>query len=41
MYGSQKLEEAVKLKFLWMLKDVRDVRAIGYLLRKTANREWN
>ena len=22
-------------------KDVRDARAVGYLLRKAANREWN
>ena len=24
----------------WRLQDVRDVRAVGYLLRKAANREW-
>jgi hypothetical protein len=24
----------------WRLQDVRDVRDVGYLLRKAANREW-
>jgi hypothetical protein len=32
---------AVTLKLLWRLKDVKDVRAMGYMLRKAANREWN
>jgi hypothetical protein len=35
---SQTLEqEAVKLKFIWRLQDVKDDRAVGYLLRKAAN----
>jgi hypothetical protein len=25
----------------WKSKDVKDVRVVGYLLRKAANREWN
>jgi hypothetical protein len=33
--------EAVTLKLPWRLKDVKDDRAIGYMLRKAANREWN
>jgi hypothetical protein len=37
MCGSQTLEqEAVTLKLLWRLQDVRDARAVGYL-RKAAN----
>jgi hypothetical protein len=39
---SQTLEqEAVTLKLPWRLKDVKDARAIRYMLRKAANREWN
>jgi hypothetical protein len=39
MYESQTLEqEAVKLKLHWRPQDVRDAKAIGYLLRKTVNR---
>jgi hypothetical protein len=39
---SQTLEqEAVKLKLPWRLQDIRVPRAMGYLLRKAANREWN
>lgn len=34
-------EEAVTLKLPWRLKDVKDARAMGYMLRKAANREWN
>ena len=35
MCGSQTLEqEAVKLKLLWRLQDVRDARAVGDLLEK-------
>jgi hypothetical protein len=42
MCGSQTPEqETVKLKLLWICQDVRDARAMGYLLRKAANREWN
>jgi hypothetical protein len=42
MSGSQTLEhEAVKLKLTWRPQDVKDARAVGYLLRKAANREWN
>ena len=42
MCGYRTLEqEAVKLKLLWTFQDVRDVRAMEYLPRKAANREWN
>ena len=34
-------QEAVSWKLPWRLKDVKDARAMGYMLRKTANREWN
>ena len=34
-------QEAVTLKLPWRLKDVKDARAMGYMLRKTANSEWN
>ena len=34
-------EEAVTLKLPWRLKYVKDARAMGYMLRKAANREWN
>jgi hypothetical protein len=34
-------QEAVKMKLPWILQDVRDARAMGYLPRKAANREWN
>jgi hypothetical protein len=38
--GSQTLkQEAVTLKLPWRLKDVKDARAIGYMLRKVANRD--
>lgn len=32
---------AMKFKLPWRPQDVRESRAMGYLLRKTANREWN
>ena len=42
MCGSQTLEkEAVKLKLAWRPQDVQDAGAVGYLLRKANNREWN
>jgi hypothetical protein len=42
MCGSQTLEqEAITLKLPWRPQDVQDTRAMGYLLRKAANREWN
>ena len=42
MDGSQTLkQEAVILKLPWRPQDVRDARAVDYLLRKAANREWN
>jgi hypothetical protein len=42
MCGSQTLkQEAVKLKLSWRPQDVRDARAMGYLLRKAANRKCN
>jgi hypothetical protein len=34
-------QEAVKLKLLLRLQDVRDPRAIRYMLRKATNGEWN
>jgi hypothetical protein len=34
-------QEAVKLKLPWRPQDFKDFRAMGYLLRKAANREWN
>jgi hypothetical protein len=34
-------QEAVTLKLPWRLKDVKYARAIGYMLRKAANRKWN
>jgi hypothetical protein len=34
-------QEAVTLKLPWRLKDVKDDRAMGYMVRKAANREWN
>jgi hypothetical protein len=34
-------EEAVTLKLPWRLQDVREARAMGNLLRKAVNREWN
>jgi hypothetical protein len=41
MCGSQTLkQEAVTLKLPWRCHDVQDARAMGYLLRKAANREW-
>jgi hypothetical protein len=29
------------LKLPWRLKDVKDARATGYMLRKATNKEWN
>lgn len=38
--GSQTLEqETITMKLPWRLQDVQDARAMGYLLRKAANRE--
>ena len=34
-------EEAVTLNLPWRPKDVKDAKAVGCLLRKAANREWN
>jgi hypothetical protein len=34
-------QEAVTLKLPWRPQDVQDARALGYLLRKAANGEWN
>jgi hypothetical protein len=34
-------QEAATLKLPWRLKDVKDARAMGHMLRKAANREWN
>jgi len=34
-------QKAVTLKLPWRPRDVQDARAMGYLLRKAANREWN
>ena len=39
--GSQTfLQNDIKLKLPWRPQDIRDARAVGYLLRKAANREW-
>jgi hypothetical protein len=34
-------QEAVTLKLPWRLKDFKDARAMGYTVRKAANREWH
>jgi hypothetical protein len=34
-------QEAVTFKLPWRLKDVKDAIAMGYMLRKVANRELN
>jgi hypothetical protein len=34
-------QKAVTLKLPWRLQDFQDTRAIGYLLKKTANKDWN
>ena len=34
-------QEAVILKLSWRLKAVKDARAMGYMLMKAANRDWN
>jgi hypothetical protein len=34
-------KEVVPLKLLWITQDVRHVRAVRYLVRKTANRVWS
>jgi hypothetical protein len=34
-------QEPVTLKLPWRLKDVKDARGMGYMLRKAAIREWN
>jgi hypothetical protein len=42
MYGFQTLiQETVILKLPWRPQNVQDDRAMGYLLRKAAYREWN
>jgi hypothetical protein len=42
MCGLQILkQEAVMLKLPWRPQDVSDAKAMRYLLRKAANREWN
>ena len=42
MCGSKTLkQEAVTLKLPWRAQDAKDARTIGYLLKKTVNREWN
>ena len=42
MCGSQTLEQqATTLKLPWRPEGVRDDTAMGYLLRKAANKEWN
>jgi hypothetical protein len=33
--------ETRSCKFLWRPQDVQDARAMGYLLRKAAEKEWN
>jgi len=40
--GSQTLEqETIKLKLPWIPQHVRDARAVGHLLKKVTNTEWN
>jgi hypothetical protein len=34
-------QEAVTLKLPWRLIDVKDARAMVYMLRKAANSKWN
>ena len=34
-------QEVVTLKLSWRLKDIKDARAMAYMLRKAANRKWN
>jgi hypothetical protein len=34
-------QKTVTLKLPWRLKDVKDAKAMGYMLKKAANREWN
>ena len=34
-------EAAGTLKLPWKAQDVKDATAMGYLLRKAANRKWN
>jgi hypothetical protein len=34
-------QEPVTLKLSWTLKDVKNARAMLYMPRKAANREWN
>ena len=42
MCGSQTLEqELVKLKLPWRSQDVRNARAVGYMLRRAANGDWD
>jgi hypothetical protein len=42
VYRFQTLEqEAVNLKLPWSPQDDRDVKTVGYLPRKAANRKWN
>ena len=42
MCGSQTLEEeAVKLRKTWRPYDVKDARAMEYLTKKVAKRQWN
>ena len=41
MCGTQTLkQEAITLKLPWRSQDSQDARAVGYLLRKTANRNY-
>jgi hypothetical protein len=41
MCGTQTLkQEDVTLKLPWRPQDFQDTRAIGYLLKNSANREW-
>jgi hypothetical protein len=34
-------QEAVTLKLPWRHPDVKDIRAMGYMLKKATNREWD
>jgi hypothetical protein len=33
-------QEAVNMELTWRPQEIKDARAVGYLQRKAANREW-
>jgi hypothetical protein len=34
-------KRSCNIEIAWRFKDVKDARAMGYMVRKAANREWN